>query len=213
VLLTGTYEESTEISRRLLGELPPLAIVRAAQWRSPLVDLLATEIAEDSPGQVAVLDRLLDLILVSALRTWFDTEQSGAPLWWTADSDPLIGPALRMIYDDPARAWTIAALAREVGISRAGFARRFTQTVGEPPMAFITRLRLAVAADLLRNDDMTIAAVARDVGYASPFALSTAFKREFGVSPHQHRVAHTATPQTSAPSSATASRAMRPTAT
>ncbi len=200
VLLTGTYEESTEISRRLLAALPPLAVVRAGQGRSPLVDLLATEIAEDSPGQVAVLDRLLDLILVSALRTWFAADWSNAPHWWTADADPLIGPALRMVYDDPGRAWTVAVLAREVGISRAGFARRFTETVGEAPMTFITRLRLALAADLLRGDDTTIAAVAGQVGYASPFALSTAFKREFGLSPHQHRVAHAARAQPSSTS-------------
>jgi AraC-like DNA-binding protein len=137
-----------------------------------------------------VLDRLLDLILVSALRTWFDAERTRAPRWWTADTDPVIGPALRMVYDDPARAWTVAGLAHEVGISRAGFARRFTETVGEAPMTFITNLRLALAADLLRDDDTTIAAVAREVGYASPFALSTAFKRSFGVSPHQHRRRH-----------------------
>ena len=96
---------------------------------------------------------------------------------------------MRLIYHNPAHPWTVANLAVAVGCSRAVFARRFTGLVGEPPIAFLTGWRLALAADLLRNPDTTIAAVARQVGYSTPFSLSSAFKRAYGVSPNSHRAA------------------------
>ncbi len=99
----------------------------------------------------------------------------------------MVGPALKMIYNNPAHPWTVANLAAAVGSSRAVFARRFTDLVGEPPIAFLTTWRLALAADLLRSSEATIAAVARQVGYSTPFALSSAFKRAYGVSPNTHR--------------------------
>jgi AraC-like DNA-binding protein len=83
----------------------------------------------------------------------------------------------------------VAALAAETGVSRAALARRFTELVGEPPMTFLTGWRLALAADLLREPDTGLAAVARQVGYATPYALSTAFKRAHGVSPREYREA------------------------
>ena len=88
-----------------------------------------------------------------------------------------------MLVDNPATAWTVARSRPRPGMSRAAFARRFTELVGEPPMAFLAGWRLAMAADLLRDTDATLDAVARTVGYSSPFALSTAFKRVHGVSP------------------------------
>ncbi|MFC4020008.1 AraC family transcriptional regulator [Micromonospora sp. GCM10011542] len=187
VLLTGTYQLPGEVSRRLLGALPPLLVVPADEWRSPLVGLLAEEVTRDAPGQAAVLDRLLDLLLIGALRTWFGRPGT-APGWYRAAGDPVVGPALRLVQNDPARPWTVAALAAEVGASRAVLARRFTDLVGEPPMAYLTGWRLALAADLLREPDATLGAVARRVGYASPYALSTAFRRVRGISPSQHRI-------------------------
>lgn len=101
--------------------------------------------------------------------------------------DPIAGAALRLMHDDPAHPWTVASLAARVGVSRALFARRFTELVGEPPMTYLTAWRLALAADLLRGPDGTVASVARQVGYGTPFALSAAFKRAHGVSPSHHR--------------------------
>lgn len=186
VLLTGTYPQPAEVSRRLLAALPAALTVRAEEWPTPLVGVLADEVVRDSPGQAAVLDRLLDLVLITALRTWFDRSGS-APSWYAAAGDPVVGPALRLLRTDPGRPWTVARLAAEVGVSRAALARRFTELVGEPPMTFLTGWRLALAADLLREPDATLAAVARRVGYGSPFALSTAFRRERGVSPRAFR--------------------------
>ena len=180
------YEGRSEVSARLLGALPTVLVLRASEWDTPLVDLLATEAGSDGPGQEAYLDRLLDLLLMAVVRTWFDRDDN-APTWWHAEHDPMVGPALKLIYNNPAHPWTVANLAAAVGCSRAVFARRFTEQVGEPPIAFLTSWRLALAADLLRTSQATIAAVARQVGYSTPFALSSAFKRAYGVSPNTHR--------------------------
>lgn len=180
------YEGHSEVSTRLLDALPTVLVSRAAEWDTPLVDLLAAEAARDGPGQEAYLDRLLDVLLIALLRNWFDREEN-APPWWQAEQDPVVGQALRLIYNNPAHPWTVANLASAVGSSRAAFARRFTDLVGEPPIAFLTGWRLALAADLLRSSGATIAAVAKNVGYSTPFALSSAFKRAYGVSPNAHR--------------------------
>lgn len=186
VLLTGTYHLDGEVSRRLLAALPPLLLVPRSD-DDRLVSLLAEEVRRDAPGQQTVLDRLLDLVLVDALRRWLAAQGGDAPAWFRAAADPVVGPALRAIHDDPAHGWTVAALAARVGVSRAAFARRFTDLVGEPPVTYLTSWRLALAADLLRDPDGTVTRVARQVGYATPFALSAAFKRAHGVSPVEHR--------------------------
>jgi AraC-like DNA-binding protein len=186
-MLIGTYQMRGEVSRRLLEALPSLVVLPDGAWNRSLVPLLGDEIVKDDPGQEVVLDRLLDLLLISVLRTWFARPDSGAPAWYRADSDPVVGRALRMLHNNPAASWTVASLAAATGVSRAALARRFTDLVGEPPMSYLTGWRLTLAADLLREPDATVGAVARQVGYGSPFALSTAFKRVRGISPQQHR--------------------------
>ena len=186
-MLVGTYQVSGAVSRRLVDALPPLAVVRGEDCSSPLPALLADEIVKDEPGQDLVLDRMLDLMLVAVLRLWFSRPEAGAPAWYRAHGDPVVGPALSLLHNDPARAWTVASLATATGVSRAALARRFTELVGEPPMTFLTGWRLALAADLLREPGATVGGVARQVGYATPFALSTAFKRVNGVSPRDYR--------------------------
>ena len=184
--LICTYEGRSEVSARLLDVLPAVLVVRADEWDSPLVDLLAGEAGHEGVGQEAYLDRMLDVLLIAVLRVWFGRD-GNAPAWWSAEQDPVVGPALKLIYNNPAYPWTVANLAAAVGCSRAVFARRFVDQVGEPPIAFLTSWRLALAADLLRSSQATIGAVARQVGYSTPFALSSAFKRAYGVSPNTHR--------------------------
>ncbi|MER5253291.1 MULTISPECIES: AraC family transcriptional regulator [unclassified Streptomyces] len=186
-MLIGTYQARGEITGRLLDALPPLLILPTEVWDCPLTPLLADEIAKDEPGQEVVLDRLLDLLMIATLRAWFSRPEAEAPAWYRAMGDPVVGQAIRLLQDDPAHPWTIAALAAKAGVSRAALARRFTELVGEPPMAYLTGWRLALAADLLRDSEQTIAAIARRVGYGSAFALSSAFKRVYGVSPQEHR--------------------------
>lgn len=192
IMLTGTYQLDSEVGRRLLEALPTVLVLRAGEWDCPVIPLLADEIGKDEPGQEAVLDRLLDLLLIAVLRAWFARPDTRAPNWYRAHADPVVGHALRLMHHNPAHPWTIVRLANEVGVSRAAFARRFQQLVGEPPISFLTGWRIALAADLLNEPGATVASVARRVGYENPFALSTAFKRIRGVSPQQHRRARMA---------------------
>ncbi|MFE3171854.1 AraC family transcriptional regulator [Amycolatopsis sp. NPDC059090] len=187
MLLTGTYPTVGEVSRRLLAAVPGVVTARAGTSPDPLVTMLAGEIERDVPGQEAVLDRLLDLLLVRVLREWLD--RPAAPAWYRAHGDPVAGHALRLLQDQPEHPWTVAGLASATGVSRAALARRFTDAVGEPPMTYLATWRLALAADLLRQQpDATLTAIARQVGYRSPFTLSTAFKREYGRSPQHYRL-------------------------
>jgi AraC-like DNA-binding protein len=188
-VLTGTYNLEGEVSRRLLEALPARVVMRADEWETPLLGLLADEMLRDEIGQDAVLDRLLDLLLVAAVRAHLTRAAADAPGWFRAQSDPVVSQAVRLLQDDPAEAWTLASLARETHVSRATLARRFSEVVGQPPMEFLTEWRLALAADLLLDQSETIASVAQKVGYGSAYALSAAFKRVRGVRPGQHRQA------------------------
>ncbi|MFD5625120.1 AraC family transcriptional regulator [Streptomyces sp. NPDC127072] len=187
VMLIGTYMMQGEISGRLLDALPPVLTLPADVWDCALTDILAEEIVRDEPGQEVVLDRLLDLLVIAALRAWFSRPEAEAPAWYVAIADPVVGRVLRLVQDDPAHPWTVASLAAKAGVSRAALARRFSDLVGEPPMTYLTGWRLALAADRLRDTEETIGAIARQVGYGSAFALSSAFKRVYGVSPQEHR--------------------------
>lgn len=187
VMLMGCYQVRGEVSQRLLGALPEVIHLRQGTLDTPLVPLLADEIVKDEPGQAAVLDRLFDVLLVAVLRAWHARRQPGRTGWYGAQGDPVVGPVLRFLHEDPGHPWTIAELAARVGISRAGLARRFMVLVGEPPMTYLTGWRLALAADRLLEPHATIETVAREVGYSSAFALSAAFKRERGISPREHR--------------------------
>ncbi|MFF8451172.1 AraC family transcriptional regulator [Streptomyces leeuwenhoekii] len=187
VLLSGAFEQRGELGERLLRALPDVLVVPAGDRPLPSAEMVAEEVARDRPGRQLVLDRLLDLMLVSALRTWFDDPDADAPAWCRALNDPVAGAALRLLHDAPARPWTVAALAAEVGVARATLARRFTALVGEPPMAYLASWRIALAADLLRRTDHTVDTIARKVGYANAFALSAAFKRLRGTRPSDHR--------------------------
>ncbi|WP_062648813.1 AraC family transcriptional regulator [Streptomyces sp. NBRC 110468] len=187
VVLIGTYPMQGEISGRLLDALPPLLSLSSDVWQCPLTPLLMEEIIRDEPGQEVVLDRMLDLLVIAALRAWFARPEAAAPAWYQALADPVVGRVLRLVQDDPAHPWTVASLAAKAGVSRAALARRFSDLVGEPPMTYLTGRRLALAAARLRDTQDTIGAIARHVGYGSAFALSSAFKRVYGVSPQEHR--------------------------
>ncbi len=192
-MLLGVYETVGAVSQRLLDALPPVLVVSHDTWDSTLASILGREIAKDAPGQEVVLDRLLDLLLISVLRVWFDRPEAEAeaPAWYRAHGDPVVGQALRLLHENPAHPWTVASLAAKTGSSRAALARSFTELVGAPPLTYLRQWRLALAADLLREPAATLDAVARQVGYSNGFALSTVFKRVRGISPREHRHAVT----------------------
>ena len=187
VFIVGAYEHLSDISDRLLRALPPVLSLRHTDWESPLVPLLCEEVVKDEPGQAAVLDRLLDLLVTAVLKAWFAKHDTNRPEWWRHQGDRIVEKVLRIMHDDPARPWTLDALASEAGASRASLARRFHDLVGEPPMTFLKNWRMAMAADLLCQADETVSTVAEKVGYSTPFAFSAAFKRVRGMSPQEHR--------------------------
>ncbi|PZR52248.1 AraC family transcriptional regulator [Xylanimonas oleitrophica] len=192
VMLTGSFTVTGRVADRLLSALPRVLVVPQAAQRMAALELLEAETLRDEPGQQAVLDRLLDLVLVGALRDWFALPGAKSPGWYRASSDPIVGAALAAIHEAPHEPWTIELLARQAHVSRATLARRFTDLLGEPPMSYLTGWRLCVAADLLERGDATVQEVARQVGYSSAYALSTAFQREYGVRPSRYRRSLTA---------------------
>lgn len=187
MIVSGTYQFEGDVSRRLLAALPSVLVVPAEEVAGPVMDMVLGEIQRDEPGQQAVLDRWLDLALITTLRAWFARPESRAPGWYRAQSDPVVGLALRLLHEGPAHPWTVVELADRVGVSRASLARRFTGLVGEAPMSYLTGWRIALAADLLRETSDTVDAIARRVGYANAFALSVAFKRLRSTSPSAYR--------------------------
>ncbi|GAB3255061.1 AraC family transcriptional regulator [Kineosporia babensis] len=191
-LIVGAYSAQGELSRPLLEALP--VVLRCTESPSSsggtaaVVESLAAEVAIDAPGQQVVLDRLLDWMLVCTLREWFDDPGNQPPAWWSAQRDPVIGRALRLLHADPAAPWTVALLAEQTGVSRATLAKRFNELVGEPPLTYLTNWRMTLAADLLASSaTSTVADVARKVGYSDPFGFSAAFKRVRGSNPSDFR--------------------------
>jgi AraC-like DNA-binding protein len=194
-LLRGSYRLRGGAGDRLLDMLPPLALIPAGPRTRAALNLLTTEAACDEPGQDAVLGRLLDLVLVMAVRAWCAGPDGTPPAWYRSLTDPAIGTALGLVHTDPAHRWTVADLAAATGLSRAAFAARFTRHVGEPPLTYLTAWRMTLAADLLHDTEDAITAIARRVGYQDAFAFSVAFKRAHKVSPSAWRHAAVAHPR------------------
>ncbi len=190
VFLCGAYAFDGSVCDTLLDALPPLVVLPAAAAPPALrtaVGLLAEEAGTDAAGQQTALDRLLDLLLVYVLRSWFAAEPGRAPAWYDALDDPAVGPALRALHEDHRRPWTVAELAAVSGLSRAAFARNFSARLGRAPLAYLTAWRMVLARDALVRPGATVASVAREVGYANEFAFAAAFKREHGVAPGRWR--------------------------
>lgn len=131
---------------------------------------------------------LIDSLLLYILRAWLDEQPADTACGWAAAlRDRAVASALSAIHDDPSAPWTVASLADRAGLSRAGFARRFAEQVGEPPLAYLTRWRMTTAAKLLRESDTPLSIVADRTGYGSEYALGKAFKREYGQAPGSYR--------------------------
>jgi AraC-like DNA-binding protein len=184
VFLCGAYRFSGDVGEGLLGSLPQILPLSVAVG-DPLHDVIAVlsrELAASQPGQQTVLDRLLDILLVLAIRTSFTTSSS-APRWFQASADPRLSAALQAIHDDAARAWTVPELAAVSGLSRAAFARSFQRALGQAPMQYLSNWRMTLARDYLRTGQPTLAQVAERTGYASPYAFAAAFRRHHGQPP------------------------------
>jgi AraC-like DNA-binding protein len=185
----GAYRFEGDLCSGLLAGLPALTVVRsrAGSGLRATLDVFAGELLQEAPGQQALLDSLLDVILVQALREQLAADLDAAPAWFRAMADPAVGAALRAVHADPRRDWTVAGLAAEASLSRATFARRFTRLLGLAPLAYVTDWRMALAREQLRAGDAGLAAIARSLGYASEFSFAAAFKRHHGIAPGRWR--------------------------
>jgi AraC-like DNA-binding protein len=172
----------------VLAALPRVMVVNmregpGAQWLTSSIRFSISEAAGQRAGAGTVLAKLSELMFVEAIRRHIESlppEQTG---WLAGLRDRFVGKALAMIHSKPAHSWTVEELAGAVGLSRSALADRFTALVGQPPMQYLTRWRLQLAANLLRAGTRNVASVAADVGYDSEAAFSRAFKRELGVAP------------------------------
>ncbi|GHE60216.1 AraC family transcriptional regulator [Streptomyces griseoaurantiacus] len=187
--LCGKYRLDHTRGHPLLGSLPdvvhlPAGPGRHAELRAA-VDLLAAEVTGGRSGRDAVVSGLLDLLLVYMARAWFEEHPEDG--WPRALRDREVAAVLEALHTEPAAPWRLEELAARVGLSRATLARRFTALTGQPPMTYLTWWRMTSAAHLLRTGEQPLTAVARQVGYGSPFAFSHAFKRHFGRTPAQFR--------------------------
>ena len=179
------------VNRSLLGGLlPTLVHIQASDPAAGrlkrTIDLIVEEALADRPGRDLVVDRLIEVLLVEALR--FRTESVdaiGQPSLLVGLADPLLARALRRLHSNVAHAWSVEELAREAGLSRSAFSERFSQKVGVPPMQYLIDWRIALAKAMLQRDSPPLEVVAAAIGYQSASAFSTAFRREVG-SPPSH---------------------------
>jgi AraC-like DNA-binding protein len=163
----------------------PAQTGRAPHWLAAYIDALTAEVFEGGPGSELVMARLSDALVARALR--FHVQQASEPGWLLGLNDPHIAKSLSAMHDDLKQPWTLPALARVAGLSRAAFAARFVETVGETPMRYLLQCRMRRAMAMLKSEGATLAKVAESVGYGSEAALSAAFRRIAGMAPGAYR--------------------------
>ncbi len=180
-LLGGYFVFDSPDASLLVSLLPAVVHVRGVERLSLLVRLVGEESIERRPGRELVLTRLVEVLLVEALRS--PSGEDTPPGLVRALADARLAPAMRQMHGEVARSWTMAQLAKTAALSRSAFFERFTRTVGLPPMEYLLAWRMAVAKDLLRRQDLGLAEVAERVGYGSASTFSTAFSRHVGLPP------------------------------
>lgn len=191
-LICGAYSFEHDGRHPLLSLLPPLVHISGeeaahADSIQGALRMLNREIAQLLPGSDTVISRLVDVMFVLIVRAWVATQPESSAGWLGALRDAQIGKALAHMHRDPRRRWTVDTLAAEVSMSRAAFAKRFTELVGEPPLTYLTGLRMDLAGRLLRESPASLPQIAERVGYESEFAFSRAFRRARGISPGRYR--------------------------
>lgn len=191
-LICGAVRFDHPAAADLLRLLPPVVTIET--WRSPDLEwmqttlrLMASEASALRAGGETVITRLADILVIQAVRAWIDQHAAAQPGWLAALRDPHVGRVIQQVHRSPGRLWTVDTMAREAGMSRSAFSARFTTLVGEPAMRFVARWRMHVAVAALRDDRVTIAAVAEQLGYDSEAAFSRAFKRVVGRWPSEVR--------------------------
>jgi len=192
-LVCGGMRSENGATDPLLAVLPPLIHFKgggedAAPGLRTTVSHIFEELGSGRSGAAAIVTRLTDILFMQAVRAYLDenidTAESG---WLAALRDQQIGRALVLLHDKPHQPWTVAELADRVALSRSAFAVKFTQLVGEPPLRYLTRLRLNVATARLRSGNDKLSVIAAAAGYDSVPAFAKAFKRHIGMTPGEYR--------------------------
>jgi len=192
-LVCGAIRIENARTNALLAALPPLIFVKASEdggapWLRLTVQHAIDELDSDRPGAEAVVGRLADILFIGAIRSYLDESLASAESGWLAAvRDHQIGRAIALLHSDPVRPWTVEMLADQVALSRSALASKFTRLVGEPPLHYLTRVRLDAAARRLRGTNEKLFVIAAGAGYSSAAAFTRAFERHVGVSPGEYR--------------------------
>jgi AraC-like DNA-binding protein len=174
----------------VLELLPPVLLLSPTAdggWLEAILQRMVSESAVERPGQRVALSRMTEMLFVDVLRSWIKSLRPGEGGWLGAMADPHIGPALPLIHEQPARAWTLRELGHRVGLGRSVFSARFTELVGQSMRRYLIARRMAEAAFLLESSDEGIARIATRVGYETAAAFSKLFHRHHGLSPGRYR--------------------------
>lgn len=194
-MMAGHFSFGSPDASLLVSLLPQFVHVRGEQRLATLVQLVREESREQRPAREVVLSRLLEVLLIEALRSTAGTSASQGLVRGLSDSR--LAAAIRVMHEHPKHAWTVAELARTAALSRSSFFERFNRAVGVAPMEYLLTWRMALAKDLLRRNEGRVAEIAQRVGYSSASTFSVAFTRHVGRPPTQYaREEHTGVPVT-----------------
>jgi AraC-like DNA-binding protein/mannose-6-phosphate isomerase-like protein (cupin superfamily) len=187
-MICGAVKFDHPAARQLIALLPKIICIEAyaahdADGIQSTLRFMASEAQSLRPGGETVITRLADILVIQTLRAWMTQDPAARTGWLGALQDKQVGRAIALIHRDPGRAWSVAALAGEVAMSRSAFAARFTELLGEPVMAYVTRWRMHVAVTWLQEERAPVGDLADRLGYDSEAAFSRAFKRIIGVAP------------------------------
>jgi AraC-like DNA-binding protein len=191
-MICGNFTVSRPLCGSVLELLPRVLLLKPEAdggWLETILQRMVSESALERPGQRVALSRLTEVLFVEVLRSWIKSLRPGEGGWLGAMTDPHIGPALRLIQEQPDRPWTLRDLGRRVGLGRSAFSARFTKLVGRPMHRYLIARRMAEAAFLLESNDEGIARIASRVGYETVAAFSKLFHRHHGLSPGRYRAA------------------------
>lgn len=192
-LVCGAYQLWNEPIHPIFKDLPDWHIIRAetinfSDSLQNCLQILSKELTHSSLGSEAIIGSLLDVMLNLILRRILCHDSECKKGWAKASQDPVIGEALQLMHGQFARDWSVESLAHEVGISRAGFASKFKQALGDTPLHYLTILRISKAMEILGSSDKTLEKVAHEVGYRDAFSFSKTFKKQVGLSPRNFRI-------------------------
>lgn len=176
----------------IFAALPPYLIIRAeagpsSPWLQANLNYIIEEAEAGRAGTNSLLSRLTELLFIETLRAYLKQLPETEKGWFAALKDKAVGPALQLLHQHPERPWTVASLAKQVGVSRSGFSARFTELLDTSPIAYLYRWRIRQATNLLDETQESIAQIGARVGYDSESAFHRAFKREMGLSPSAFR--------------------------